>query len=181
MPRLAQRLLVGREPGLFIGCDEIARARLARDRRIIDQRWREHLQEMDYLQEGINLRAMGQRDPLVEWQREGYEMFGEMMKSIAQDFVKYVMHVKVVDENEQVADDVIDVATSGPEDPSSAGGGMAAAARAQAVVDGANLTYYVNGQLVNAATDSTFTSGKIMIQSEGAEIFFRRFDLEPLR
>ena len=64
--------------------------------RIIDQRWREHLEEMDYLQEGINLRAMGQKDPLVEWQREGYEMFGEMMKGIAQDFVKYVMHVQVV-------------------------------------------------------------------------------------
>ena len=64
--------------------------------RIIDQRWREHLEEMDYLQEGINLRAMGQKDPLVEWQREGYEMFGSMMKGIAQDFVKYVMHVQVV-------------------------------------------------------------------------------------
>src|SRR5262245_59604375 len=47
--------------------------------KIIDQRWREHLYEMDYLQEGINLRAMGQKDPLVEWQREGYEMFGKLM------------------------------------------------------------------------------------------------------
>ena len=64
--------------------------------RIIDQRWREHLDEMDYLQEGINLRAMGQKDPLTEWQREGYEMFGAMMKGIAQDFVKYIMHVQVV-------------------------------------------------------------------------------------
>jgi len=64
--------------------------------RIIDQRWREHLDEMDYLQEGINLRAVGQKDPLTEWQREGYEMFGAMMKGIAQDFVKYVMHVQVV-------------------------------------------------------------------------------------
>ena len=63
--------------------------------RIIDTRWREHLFEMDYLQEGINLRAMGQKDPLTEWQREGYEMFGLMMKGIAQDFVKYVMHVQV--------------------------------------------------------------------------------------
>ena len=51
--------------------------------RIIDQRWREHLYEMDYLQEGINLRAMGQKDPLVEWQREGYSMFSEMMHGIA--------------------------------------------------------------------------------------------------
>jgi preprotein translocase subunit SecA len=64
--------------------------------RIIDQRWREHLEEMDYLQTGINLRAMGQKDPLVEWQREGFEMFGAMMTGIAQDFVKYVMHVQVV-------------------------------------------------------------------------------------
>jgi preprotein translocase subunit SecA len=63
--------------------------------RIIDQKWREHLQEMDYLQGGINLRAMGQKDPLMEWQREGFEMFGQMMTAIAQDFVKYVMHVEV--------------------------------------------------------------------------------------
>jgi preprotein translocase subunit SecA len=64
--------------------------------RIIDQRWREHLEEMDYLQSGINLRAMGQIDPLTEWQREGFAMFGAMMTGIAQDFVKYVMHVQVV-------------------------------------------------------------------------------------
>ncbi len=67
---------------------------------IIDQRWREHLEEMDYLQEGINLRAMGQKDPLTEWQREGYEMFGQMMVGIAQDFVRYVMHVQVVNEEQ---------------------------------------------------------------------------------
>jgi preprotein translocase subunit SecA len=67
---------------------------------IIDQRWREHLDEMDYLQEGINLRAMGQKDPLTEWQREGYEMFGQMMTGIAQDFVRYVMHVQVVSEEQ---------------------------------------------------------------------------------
>ncbi len=68
--------------------------------RIIDQRWREHLEEMDYLQEGINLRAVGQKDPLTEWQREGFEMFGSMMKGIAQDFVRYVMHVQVVRQEE---------------------------------------------------------------------------------
>jgi len=68
--------------------------------RIIDQRWREHLEEMDYLKEGINLRAMGQKDPLTEWQREGFDMFGSMMKGIAQDFVRYVMHVQVVRNDE---------------------------------------------------------------------------------
>src|SRR5579875_861406 len=62
---------------------------------LIDQRWREHLSEMDYLREGINLRAMGQRDPLVEWQRDGYEMFGQLMASIDDDYVKYVMHAQV--------------------------------------------------------------------------------------
>ena len=62
---------------------------------VIDQRWRAHLYEMDYLREGINLRAMGQKDPLVEWQREGFDMFGQMMHGIWQDFIRYVMHVDV--------------------------------------------------------------------------------------
>jgi preprotein translocase subunit SecA len=85
--------------------------------RIIDQRWREHLEEMDYLQEGINLRAMGQKDPLAEWQREGYEMFGSMMKGIAQDFVKYVMHVQVV-RNEEPAPVVQNLQQTKSEAPS---------------------------------------------------------------
>ena len=71
--------------------------------RIIDQRWSENLEEMDYLQEGINLRAVGQKDPLIEWQREGFEMFGSLMKGIAQDFVKYVMHVQVVNDSSATA------------------------------------------------------------------------------
>ena len=97
--------------------------------RIIDQRWREHLEEMDYLQEGINLRAMGQKDPLTEWQREGFEMFGQMMKGIAQDFVKYVMHVQVIrkDEPSQIVQNVQQSSSeTAPTD------GIAAAARAAA-------------------------------------------------
>ena len=62
---------------------------------LIDQKWREHLSEMDYLREGIGLRAMGQQDPLVAWQRDGYEMFGQLMSSIDDDYVKYVMHAQV--------------------------------------------------------------------------------------
>jgi preprotein translocase subunit SecA len=62
---------------------------------VIDNRWRGHLYEMDYLRDGIGLRAMGQKDPLLEWQREGFEMFGQMMHGIWQDFIKYVMHVQV--------------------------------------------------------------------------------------
>ncbi|HKX71772.1 MAG TPA: preprotein translocase subunit SecA, partial [Acidimicrobiales bacterium] len=63
--------------------------------RVIDQRWRAHLHEMDYLREGINLRAMGQKDPLVEWQRDGFDMFGQMMHGVWSDFIRYVMHVQV--------------------------------------------------------------------------------------
>jgi preprotein translocase subunit SecA len=71
---------------------------------IIDQHWVEHLSAMDYLNEGIGLRAMGQKDPLVEWQREGFEMFGKMMESIDDDYVKYVMHVQVVIEEPEEPD-----------------------------------------------------------------------------
>jgi preprotein translocase subunit SecA len=92
--------------------------------RIIDQRWLEHLAEMDYLQEGINLRAMGQKDPLVEWQREGYEHFDKLMHIISQDFVRYVMHVQVVEE--QPAQQVQNVQYSAPDD--SVPSGMQAAA-----------------------------------------------------
>jgi preprotein translocase subunit SecA len=92
--------------------------------RIIDQRWLEHLAEMDYLQEGINLRAMGQKDPLVEWQREGYEHFDKLMHIISQDFVRYVMHVQVVEE--QPASQVQNVTYSAPDE--SLPSGMQAAA-----------------------------------------------------
>jgi preprotein translocase subunit SecA len=63
---------------------------------IIDQRWREHLSEMDYLREGINLRAMGQQDPLVAWQREGFSMFGQLMDAIDDDYLRYVLHVEAL-------------------------------------------------------------------------------------
>ncbi len=66
---------------------------------VIDQHWREHLYEMDYLREGINLRAMGQKDPLAEWQREGFDMFSAMMASIQDNFVRYVSHLQVVAED----------------------------------------------------------------------------------
>ena len=65
--------------------------------RLIDQKWRSHLHEMDLLREGIHLRAMGQKDPATEWQREGFEMFGQMMDGIAADFVRYMMHIQPVE------------------------------------------------------------------------------------
>ncbi|HEX2266971.1 MAG TPA: preprotein translocase subunit SecA [Actinomycetota bacterium] len=67
---------------------------------LIDNQWREHLYEMDYLQEGIGLRAYGQRDPLVEYQREAYAMFDEMQRSIKEEFVRYVYRVELVRQDE---------------------------------------------------------------------------------
>ncbi|MDE0495804.1 MAG: preprotein translocase subunit SecA [Acidimicrobiaceae bacterium] len=63
--------------------------------RLIDQRWREHLADMDHLREGIHLRGIGQKDPVAEWQREGFDMFGAMLERVYRDFVTYVMHVQV--------------------------------------------------------------------------------------
>ena len=63
--------------------------------RLIDQRWREHLADMDHLREGIHLRGIGQKDPVAEWQREGFDMFGAMLKRVYRDFVTYVMHVQI--------------------------------------------------------------------------------------
>lgn len=67
---------------------------------IVDQKWRDHLYEMDYLKEGIGLRAVGQRDPLIEYQTEGFAMFQEMVNSIKEDFVRYIFHVPIMVETE---------------------------------------------------------------------------------
>ncbi|MGX5695864.1 preprotein translocase subunit SecA [Agromyces soli] len=62
---------------------------------VIDRRWRDHLYEMDYLKDGIGLRAMAQRDPLVEYQREGYAMFQQMMGSIREETVGFLFNLEV--------------------------------------------------------------------------------------
>jgi len=62
---------------------------------VLDRKWREHLYEMDYLQEGIGLRAMAQRDPLVEYQREGFDMFGAMLDAIKEESVGFLFNVEV--------------------------------------------------------------------------------------
>ncbi|GAA3244611.1 preprotein translocase subunit SecA [Pseudonocardia petroleophila] len=62
---------------------------------VIDRKWREHLYEMDYLKEGIGLRAMAQRDPVIEYQREGYDMFSAMLEGIKEETVGHLFNVKV--------------------------------------------------------------------------------------
>ena len=69
---------------------------------VLDRKWREHLYEMDYLQEGIGLRAMAQRDPLVEYQREGFDLFSAMMDAIKEELVSYLFNAEVQVEGDQV-------------------------------------------------------------------------------
>ena len=71
---------------------------------VLDRKWREHLYEMDYLQEGIGLRAMAQRDPLVEYQREGFDMFAAMMDAIKEESVGFLFNLEVQVEDQAAAD-----------------------------------------------------------------------------
>ena len=93
---------------------------------VLDRKWREHLYEMDYLKAGIGLRGMGQRDPLVEYQREGYQMYNSMIEAIKEETVQLLFHIDIkqvattdeaVDEVEETAEsaDTIAVA-SGPDE-----------------------------------------------------------------
>ncbi len=62
---------------------------------LVDVDWREHLLNMDYLREGIHLRALGQKDPLSEYRLEGHQMFDEMMDNVTREFVRYMYHVEM--------------------------------------------------------------------------------------
>ena len=126
---------------------------------VIDQHWREHLYEMDYLQEGINLRAMGQQDPLSEWQREGFDMFEAMMGRIEDDFVRYVFHLQVV-VDEQPQPQLRNVSVQRAEDPVQGSSAIAAAVRRRSaeldertgpIVDGGPVARRADGREVAAA------------------------------
>ncbi len=70
---------------------------------IIDERWREHLHDMDYLREGIHLRGFAQIDPLVAYKNEGFDMFTQLMNNIWDEFARYVFNVEVQTEEQQQA------------------------------------------------------------------------------
>ena len=63
---------------------------------ILDQRWRDHLSDMDHLRDGIHLRALAQQDPLVAWQREGFAMFEQLLTSVDDDFVRFITHIETI-------------------------------------------------------------------------------------
>ena len=76
---------------------------------VIDQQWKDHLRDMDHLKEGIGLRGYGQKDPLVEYKRESFEMFEAMMQRAQEDTVRYLYLMQILERPTQVA------ATAGPE------------------------------------------------------------------
>ena len=105
---------VGKVTPSFLSSEILSDARLAYDRResqlgepamrelerrvvlsVIDRRWRDHLYEMDYLKDGIGLRAMAQRDPLIEYQREGFALYQSMMSSIREESVGFLFNLEV--------------------------------------------------------------------------------------
>jgi preprotein translocase subunit SecA len=121
----ARAAYVRREEGLGVGPDgepvmrELERRVLLS---VLDRRWREHLYEMDYLQEGIQLRGYGQRDPLVEYQREAFDMFTTMMDGIKEESVGFLFYadVNVEAADEEQPDGVEVVPVEGDESVASA-------------------------------------------------------------
>jgi preprotein translocase subunit SecA len=79
--------------------------------RVVDQKWMDHIDAMDQLRHGIGLRAYGQRDPVVEYKFEGFEMFEEMIKTIQEDSMKIILNSHIdkehAPEREKVAEPIV--------------------------------------------------------------------------
>lgn len=89
---------------------------------VLDRKWREHLYEMDYLKDGIGLRGLGQRDPLVEYQREGYHMYNQMVEAIKEETIQLLFSIDLTEVKHDMAltehanDNNVEL--SGPTEPS---------------------------------------------------------------
>ena len=106
---------------------------------VLDRKWREHLYEMDYLKDGIGLRGMGQRDPLVEYQRDGYQMYNSMIEAIKEESIQLLFHVDI----DRVAM-TQDLQSEQDED---------------AAVDAAEAQMGIDAEFADAAEDQTVATG----------------------
>ncbi|WP_375476852.1 preprotein translocase subunit SecA [uncultured Jatrophihabitans sp.] len=138
---------------------------------VLDRKWREHLYEMDYLQEGIGLRAMAQRDPLVEYQREGFDMFAAMMDGIKEESVGFLFNLEV-----EVEPDDADGGSNSAAGALAAGGaGRAAAGDAVDEPDNAALAEAFGGEpkldlaLLEAAQEQHESAGAPHIRAKGLD------------
>ncbi len=84
---------------------------------VLDRKWREHLYEMDYLREGIGLRAMAQRDPLIEYQREGYDLFNSMMEGIKEESVGNLFNLQVEVQQNPIVEEADENGSAAPAAP----------------------------------------------------------------
>jgi preprotein translocase subunit SecA len=101
---------------------------------IMDQRWRDHLAEMDNLKDGIHLRWTVQADPLNAWQQEGYSMFGQLMEVIDNDYLRYILHVEAV-QAPSTEPDLEGAVYAAADDPVAETGAMALALQAEQGVE----------------------------------------------
>ncbi|MFI6097252.1 preprotein translocase subunit SecA [Lentzea sp. NPDC051213] len=103
---------------------------------VLDRKWREHLYEMDYLKEGIGLRAMAQRDPLIEYQREGFDMFGAMLDALKEEIVGFLFNLQVEAAEPEPAEPQVPVSLSAaPQALQQTQSGSRARARAAAAAE----------------------------------------------
>jgi len=117
-----------------IGPDQISEIERYIMLQIIDARWMQHLQEMDYLKEGVGLRAIGQRDPVVEYKNEAYDMFSALVDSINEEFLRMVMRVELVEQPATPRRSVLSGARYSAPDQGATLGAASAAAQAAGVV-----------------------------------------------
>ena len=127
--------------------------------RVIDARWMNHLLEMDYLRDGIGLRAIGQRDPLVEYKAEAYEAFKFLVGEIGRDFLRTIMHIQVAVEPAPAAPEVTRVTYSAPTESTIFGGAREQAAAgmqaASAAVGGGASEAMAQAAAANARKPAT--------------------------
>jgi len=128
---------------------------------VLDRKWREHLYEMDYLREGIGLRAMAQRDPLVEYQREGFDMFNAMMDGIKEESVGALFNLQVEVQQNPITEEATDdgavpgaqpgIAPAGPAAPAAPPAGRAGRAAQGAAAPAAGAGTSAGGAATGAA------------------------------
>ncbi|GAA2515992.1 protein translocase subunit secA [Rarobacter incanus] len=138
---------------------------------VLDRKWREHLYEMDYLKEGIGLRAMAQRDPLVEYQNEGYQLFKAMTDAIKEESVGFLFFLKV--EVQQVEEDEVEVEVEGIEEfeieDEDGEGGPAVTTTASAFVSKATVTAASKPKLVGKGLDEPKKAVPLEYSSAGED------------
>jgi len=129
--------------------------------RAVDSRWRDHLYEMDYLREGIGLRALAQKDPLVEYKSEGFDLFSSMLEAVQGDFVRLIYRLEVAREVQPAPREV--ALAYSASDESAAGGGFAGLAAGGASA-GLDVGYTAGGGRVVDTSAKAFSDAKAATQ-----------------